>query len=258
MDQRYPLSVCIITLNEESRIRKCLESIQWADEIIVVDSFSTDRTIDICKEYTGQVYQRKWPGNIEQKNYTISLAKNDWILSLDADERLSQELIREIQEVIRNPGDVAGFFFPRLSFYLGQWIYHGDWYPDYQLRLFRKECGQWQGTNPHGRVRVEGKTQYMKHDIHHVTYRNFSHQLKTIDNYSNTFAGMMFEKGKRFHVLQLIFRPLHKFVKGYIIKRGFLDGLPGFIIAAASAFYIFVKYVKLWERIRDEKSANPH
>ncbi|HHT9138619.1 MAG TPA: glycosyltransferase family 2 protein [Candidatus Wunengus sp. YC60] len=248
MDQKYSISACIITLNEESRIRDCLESVKWANEIIVVDSFSTDKTVDICREYSNRVYQREWPGNIDQKNYTISLAKNDWILSLDADERLSPGLIEEIQDAIRNPRNVAGFFFPRHSFYLGRWIYHGDWYPDYQLRLFKKGCGQWQGTNPHGRVIVDGKTKHMKHDIYHYNYKNFSHQLRTMDNYSNIFADVTVERGKGFSLFQLIFRPFYKFIKVYFIKMGFLDGLPGFILAVSNAFYIFVKYVKLWEK----------
>lgn len=251
MNQKYPVSACIITLNEESRIRDCLESIKWVDEIIIVDSFSTDKTVDVCKEYTQRIYQHAWPGNIEQKNHAIGLAKNDWILSLDADERLSPELTAEIQHAVRNPGNTLGFFFPRLCFYLNRWIYHGEWYPDYQLRLFKRGQGLWKGTNPHGRVVVNGRIKYMKNDLYHFNYKNFSHQLRTIDNYSNIFADIMIAHGKGFNVFQLIFRPLHKFIKAYIIKMGFLDGLPGFIIAIASSFYIFVKYVKLWERTRN-------
>lgn len=258
MNRKYPISVCIITFNEESRIRDCLESVKWVDDIVVVDSFSTDKTVDICREYTERVYQRAWPGNIDQKNYTSGLAKHDWILSLDADERVSLGLIGEIQAVVHNPGDTVGFFFPRRSFYLGRGIRHGDWYPDYQLRLFKKGYGQWQGTNPHGRMIVSGKTRYMKHDIYHFNYKNFSHQLRTIDNYSNVFADVMVEQGKSFSLFQLIFRPLYKFIKVYMIKRGFLDGLPGFIIATSSAFYIFVKYVKLWEKNRHNGTKNTH
>jgi len=258
MNQKPPISACIITFNEESRIRDCLESVTWVDEIIVVDSLSTDKTVDICREYTRQVYQRAWPGNVDQKNYTIGLAKNEWILSLDADERLSPGLTEEIQESLRNPGDVLGFFFPRRSFYLGRWICHGEWYPDHQLRLFKRGRGQWQGTNPHGRVVVPGKTSYMKHDLYHFNYKNFSHQLKTIDNYSTIFADVMADRGKGFSLFKLLFQPLYKFIKGYFLKRGFLDGLPGFIIATSSAFYIFVKQAKLWERLqrREIRKAN--
>jgi len=247
MNHKSPISACIITFNEEFRIRDCLESVKWVDEIIVVDSFSTDRTVAICREYTERVYQRAWPGHIDQTNYAIGLAKNDWLLSLDADERLSPGLVLEIQEAIRNPGDTVGFLFPRCAFYLNRWIYHGDWYPNYQLRLFRKGFGQFQGVNPHDRVFVHGKTRYLKGDIYHFTYKNFSHQLRTIDNYSDIFVTMS-ERGKRFSLFQLIFRPLCKFMRIYILRMGFLDGLPGFIIATSSAFYVFVKYVKLWER----------
>ncbi|NUO08374.1 MAG: glycosyltransferase family 2 protein [Candidatus Brocadia sp.] len=256
MDQKLPISACIITLNEESRIHDCLESIKWVDEIIVVDSFSTDKTVDICREYTSRVYQRAWPGNIDQKNYTIGLAKNDWVLCLDADERLSPGLAEEIKEAVNNPGNSIGFFFPRRSFYLGRWICHGDWYPDYQLRFFKKGYGQWQGTNPHGRVIVDGKTRYLKHDLYHFNYKNFSHQLRTIDNYSTVFANVMTGRGRGFSLFQLIFRPLFKFIRGYFLRKGFLDGLPGFVIAVSSAFYLFVKYVKLWERAQDNKVKN--
>jgi glycosyltransferase involved in cell wall biosynthesis len=258
MNPKYPISVCIITFNEESRIRDCLESVKWVDEIIVVDSLSTDKTVDICKEYTDRVYQRPWPGNIDQKNYIISLAKNEWVLSLDADERLSIELIEEIKKALSIPSDVIGFFFSRRSFYLGRWICHGDWYPDYQLRLFKKGHGQWQGTNPHGRAHINGKTRYMKHDIYHLNYKNFSHQLRTMDNYSNIFADVMIERGKGFSLSQLIFRPLYKFIKVYFFKLGFLDGFQGFTLAISNAFYIFVKYVKLWERLQgnNKKDAN--
>lgn len=259
MPPKYPISACIITFNEESRIRDCLESVKWVDEIVVVDSFSTDKTVDICKEYTARVYQRAWPGNIDQKNHAIGLATNDWILCLDADERLSPGLIGEIQEAVRGHGNVAGYIFPRRSFYLDRWMYHGDWYPDRQLRLFKRGCGQWQGTNPHGRVVVAGKTRRLKHDMYHFNCKNFSHQLRTIDNYSNVFADVMIERGKGFSLFQLLFRPVYKFIKVYILKRGFLDGLPGFILAASNAFYIFVKYVKLWERTRNNGTKKiPH
>ncbi|MBM4056175.1 MAG: glycosyltransferase family 2 protein [Planctomycetes bacterium] len=250
MAYTYSVSVCIITFNEEARIRDCLESVKWAGEIIVVDSLSTDKTVDICKEYTDRVYQRQWGGNIDQKNYTIGLATKDWLLCLDADERLSPELTREIQDVLKNPGTTDGFLFPRRSCYLGRWIFHGDWYPDYQLRLFKRGCGTWQGTNPHGRVIIEGKTRYLRHDLYHFNYKNLSHQLRTIDNYSDVFAGIMIDRDKDFSLFQLVLRPVYKFLKVYIMKRGFLDGLPGFILAITNSFYIFVKYVKLWERTR--------
>jgi len=258
MNQQHSISACIITFNEEYRIRDCLESIKWVDEIIVVDSFSTDNTVSLCKEYTERVYQRTWQGNIDQKNYTIGLAKNTWILCLDADERLSPALSSEIKHALNNSGAVQGFFFPRCSMYLGRWILHGDWYPDYQLRLFRRNHGIWKGTNPHGRVYVDGKTKYLKNKMYHFNYKDLSHQLKTIDNYSDIFSDVMIERGKNFHLFQLILRPLYKFIRVYIIKRGFLDGLPGFILAVTNSFYIFVKYVKFWERLQYNETQDKH
>ncbi|HNR13892.1 MAG TPA: glycosyltransferase family 2 protein [Thermodesulfobacteriota bacterium] len=243
------VSVCIITYNEEKNIRACLESVRWADEIIVVDSFSNDATVSICSEYTHNVMQRSWPGHVEQKNFAIDQATGDWILGLDADERVSPELAEEIKAVLAGHDQGAdGFSFPRHSFYLGRWINHGGWYPDAKIRLFKRGLARWGGKNPHDKVILGGKVGYLHGELRHYVYRNISHQLQTVDSFSSITADGFFSEGKRFNLGYLVFRPCFKFLETYVWRRGFLDGLPGFVIAVISSYYVFLKYAKLWEK----------
>jgi len=250
------ISACIICFNEKDNIRACLESLKWVDEIVVVDSYSTDGTVEICREYTGKVFQNKWPGFVNQKNYALSLAANDWVISLDADEAVSPELKAEIETLWQTdaPKEYSGFYIPRKTIYLGKWIKHGGWYPDRKLRLFKKSAGKWGGIDPHDRVELsEGQTKKLESPIIHTNYRNISDQLRTVDSFSTTAAQALLERGKRFSLLALIFGPPVKFIETYLFKLGFLDGLPGFIIAANSAFYIFNKHAKMWEAKRGKE-----
>ncbi len=241
------LSVTIITLNEEHNIRDALESVKWADEIVVVDSGSTDKTAEICREYTSKVFYNKWPGMNGQKAYAKGLASGDWLLNIDADERVSPELAAEIQNIIKNGSDADGYFIPRKVYYLGRWIEHSGWYPDYTLRFFRTDKGKWAGTDPHDEVVVDGKTGYLKGDIYHFTYRNIEAHVNTMNRFTTIGAAEYEKKGKRSGALDLIVRPPLAFLKKYILKQGFRDGLPGFIIAVSTAYYVFLKYAKLWE-----------
>ncbi len=242
------ISATVITHNEEKNIGRCLESITWADEIIVVDSLSTDRTVAICRAYTQNIVQRPWPGHVRQKQFALEQATGDWILSLDADERLSPDARQEIAgELSAGSQEIDGYIFPRHSYYLGRWINHGGWYPDYKLRLIRRGRGRWSGVDPHDKLTVEGKTKTLKAEILHYVYRNLSHQLLTIDSFSDITARQWEEQGARFSAFPLLLKPPAKFLECYLWKKGFLDGLPGFIIAVASSFYIFLKYAKLWE-----------
>ena len=163
-----PISVCIISYNEEDKITRCLQSVNWADEIILVDSGSTDKTIALCKQHTSKICHRDWTGYVDQKNYALSLAKNDWVLSLDADEEVSPELQQEIKHVLQSDSiQYAGFKIPRLTYYLGKWIYHSGWYPDYQIRLFQKSCAQWTGSILHERVQLDGKLDSLHASLYH-------------------------------------------------------------------------------------------
>ena len=250
------ISICIICFNEEKNIRRCLESSTWADEIIAVDSMSQDRTVEIAREYTDKVYQRVWPGYIDQKNFALSKAKSDWVLSIDADEEISQGLQEEIRKEIEKKDAKDGYRIPRLSFYQGRWIKHSGFYPDRQLRLFRREQGQWMGGRVHERVEIKGSIGDLNSDLLHYPYNGIiSGQLKTVDSFSSLMAEDMYESGKRYHLLLLLLRPLFKFIEVYLLRLGFLDGLAGFIIAVTSAYAMFVRYVKLrelWNRFGNQ------
>ncbi|MFQ5956860.1 MAG: glycosyltransferase family 2 protein [Candidatus Brocadiales bacterium] len=244
-----PISVCIITHNEEAKIRRCLESVKWAGEIVVIDSGSTDKTVEICREYTDRVYQRPFPGHIEQKNNALDLASHEWALCIDADECLSPKLTMEIQEELSTNGNAyAGYFLPRHTYFLGKWINHCGWYPDYKLRLFRKDLGRWGGINPHDRVTLKsGATKNLSGDLWHFSYDDISSQLITINKFTSIFAEQMQKEGVRFSLFPMIFRPIGRFFSMYFVKRGFLDGVPGLIIAIMGSMYSFLKYAKCWE-----------
>lgn len=260
---RNPISACIICFNEEDNIRRCLESLKWVKdsggEIVVVDSFSTDHTVKICSQYTDKIFQNKWPGYVNQKNYALSLASNEWVLSLDADEMISTQARDEIIQEWKTNGYEAcdGYYFKRHTYYLGKWINHGGWYPDYKLRLFRKSKGRWGGNDPHDRV-IMPKSALLKKfqgEILHFTYKNISHQLKTIDRFSEAALESILSQKSIITFLNLIFRPPIKFFETFLWKMGILDGLPGFIIAVLSSYYVFIKYAKLWEfkKIREKR-----
>ncbi|MDO8446302.1 MAG: glycosyltransferase family 2 protein [Deltaproteobacteria bacterium] len=240
------LSVTIITLNEEKNIRYALESVKWVDEIIVVDSGSSDKTVDICKEYTDKVFYNSWPGHIAQKNFAIAKSTHQWILSIDADERVTPELAGEIKEVLKDPKADA-YAVPRHVFYLGRWIDHSGWYPDYKVRLFKKDKGRWGGINPHDEVIVNDSTEYLDGDLIHCSYKDISHHVNTINNFTSIGAEEYLKLGKRASLWDMVSRPIGTFLKKYLLKQGFRDGLPGFIIAVSSAYYVFLKYAKLWE-----------
>ena len=246
---REKVSACITVGNEERNIHRCLESVRWADEIVVVDSFSTDRTPEICREYTERVYQHRWLGYIGQKNLIKDLATGDWILFVDGDEEVSLELRDEILKELNSESSrqFAGYEFPRMVWYLGRWITHGDWYPDIKLRLFRKERGKCGGREPHDRMIVEGPIKRLGGPVHHYTYTDIANQLATLNRFSSITACTHHEEGRRFNLFNLLFRPFWRLLRGYVLRLGFLDGLPGLIIAVTVSYGVFAKYAKLWE-----------
>ena len=242
------LSVCIICHNEAQNIKRCLGSLKRVHEIIVVDSMSTDRTVEIAQRYTDRIFQRPWPGYMEQKNFALHQASGDWILSLDADEAVSDALWDEIWAEVAKPDALDGYRMPRRSFYQGRWINHSGYYPDRQLRLFRREKGRWVGGRVHERMAVGGRIGDFKQDLLHYPYGGrISGQLKTVNDFSTLLAKDMYDRGKRFHLMLLFSRPFFKFLEVYVLKQGFRDGLAGFIIAVSDAYAMFVRYVKLKE-----------
>ena len=255
---REPLSACIIACDEEDRIGVCLESLAFCDELLVVDSHSADRTREIAAEHGARVIERDWPGHVAQKEFAIREAKHDWVLCVDADERISEELRAEIER-LRDagfPGD-AGWRMPRLSCYLGRWIRHGSWYPDRQLRLFDRRRGRWAGRDPHDRVALEGTAGLLRGELLHHPFRDFADHLQTIDRYSTTQAELLFEDGRRAHLGDLVLRPPWRFFRFYIVERGFLEGWRGFVMACLAAHYVRLRWTKLWLLARESELAAP-
>ncbi len=246
---RNKISACLTVGNEENNIRRCLNSLSWVDEIVVVDSFSKDRTVEICKEYTERVYQHKWLGYVGQKELIKKMASHPWILFIDADEEVSPalraEIINEFESGRNQKYD--GYEFPRKVFFLGQWITHGEWWPDIKMRLYRKDKGVCTGREPHDHVLVTGPIKRLKGCLFHYTYDDLFDQIATQNRFSTISSESLYNEPRRFSGFDLVFRPMFRFFKGYILKRGFMDGFRGFIIANLIAIGVFFKYAKLWE-----------
>jgi glycosyltransferase involved in cell wall biosynthesis len=243
------LSCCIIARDEESNISGCLTSVSFAQErLVVVDSRSSDATADIARELGARVLEHPYQGNIEQKNFALAQAKGEWILSLDADERITESLAREIRALLAAPpAGVDGYEINRVTYHLGRWIRHGDFYPDWQLRLVRRGTGEWAGVNPHGRVQLSGRVRRLRGECEHHSYRDLADQIDRIQEFSRIQAHASRAKGRPVRIRDMILRPPARFLRAYLFKRGFRDGVPGFVIAAATAFHVFLKYAKQWE-----------
>ncbi|MDZ4197852.1 MAG: glycosyltransferase family 2 protein [Kiritimatiellia bacterium] len=253
------ISACITAGNEEKNIRRCLESLTWCDEIVVVDSFSRDRTVEICREYTPRVYQHEWLGYIGQKNLIRKMASFPWVLILDADEEVSPKLRDEIRAALTaDQGRYTGYLFPRRVWYLGRWIRYGEWYPDLKLRLFLKDQGRAEGREPHDHIVVDGPVRRLRHAIHHYTYDDLKDHLDTVNRFSSITALEKFREGEPFWWTDILLRPLLRFFKALFFKGGFLDGGRGVLIATISAFGVMIKYAKLWElQQNQEDEKNP-
>lgn len=241
------ISIAVIAQDESDRIGKLLASCAFADEIVVVDSGSTDGTQEICRKAGAKVIQRPWPGYVAQKQFALEAASSEWILCLDADEEVSPELEAEILRAVKDAGpDANAFSVPRLSRYLGRWIRHGGWFPDRKVRLVRRGKALWQGENPHDKLVPEGKSKALKSPLLHYVYRGISDQVVTINNFSGIYARETRPKGPWF-VFAGLLHAVGKFVECYLWKLGWLDGMPGFIIAVNSSWYVFLKHAKVWE-----------
>ncbi len=244
------ISVVIITFNEENNIDQCLKAAsQVADEIVVLDSFSTDKTEEICKKYNVNFVTRKWEGYTLSKNHANKIAKFDWILSLDADEVLSDVLINSLNELKSNLKENVVYSIKRLPNYCGQWIYHSGWNPDIKIRLFNKTSSYWQGEFIHETIFVPQNhlTTLLKGDCYHYTVHSIQEHINQINKFSELQAIEMFKKGKKANLFHFIVKPFFEFFKSYVIKRGFLDGKYGFIISSLNAFSRFAKYSKLYQ-----------
>ncbi|MBY0412826.1 MAG: glycosyltransferase family 2 protein [Bdellovibrionales bacterium] len=243
------LTVAIITYNEENNIGRCISSVlPIADEILVVDSFSTDKTQEIATQLGARFIPHAFAGFIEQKNVALKMATYDYVLSLDADEALSPELLVEIKK-IKADFKLDGYRFNRLTNYNGHWVKHSGWYPDTKLRLIKKEKALWRGENPHDILQMNNneKVGYLRGDLLHYSYGSIAAHVAQTDKFTTIAAYAAFKQGKRSSVFKIITRPMLKFLRDYFFKRGFLDGRYGFIICCINSLYALLKYAKLHE-----------
>ena len=241
------VSVTVITRNEAADIEAALKSVGWADERIVIDSRSTDDTVAIARRHADRVEVRDWPGYVAQKNYAASIARNDWILSLDADERATPELAAEIRALLESDPPHPAYRVPRVTWHLGRWVRSTDWYPDFQLRLYDRRSAEFAGRYVHESVTARGSVGQLKGELQHFAYRDISDHLETIDRYTTYAARQMHEDGRRAGLAQLAGHPPLAFLRNYVARGGFRDGTPGLIISALNAYYVFLKFAKLWE-----------
>lgn len=241
------LTVTVITRNEAANLEAALASVAWADEIVVVDSESSDRTAAIARQHATRVEVRPWPGYSAQKNYAASIASHDWILSLDADERVTPSLASEIQSLLGSEPAHRGYRIPRISYYLGRWIRGTDWYPDYQLRLYDRRAGEWNARRVHESVTLRGAPGRLSNDLQHYPYRDISDHLATIDRYTTLAAEQMRAEGRRPSLPGIVLHPQFAFLRNYLLRGGFRNGSAGFIVSTLNAYYVFLKLAKAWE-----------
>jgi glycosyltransferase involved in cell wall biosynthesis len=244
------ISAVILTKNEEKNLPRCLESIQWVDEILVLDSNSGDGTVEIAQKFGAKVHQLPWEGFGKQKQKGVELASGDWVLSIDADEVVPPELQAEIQSKLANDKGTAGYYLKRKAYFLDRFVRHGGWYPDWVLRLFKKGKGRFTPLAVHETVVLEGSAARLEADLLHYTDPDFAHYLAKLNRYTDLSARELFDRGRRGSFWRVWANPAAKFFSQYFLKAGFLDGQAGFILAGASAFHVFSKYVKLWELSR--------
>jgi glycosyltransferase involved in cell wall biosynthesis len=244
---RPVLSVTVITHNEEERLRACLESVAWADELVVVDAESGDKTVSVARELTDRIWVRPWPGFAEQKNFAIDQCRGEWILSVDADERVTPELAARVRAIVAADGPADGYRVPRRNFFWGAWVRHGGLYPDYQLRLFRRRAGRFAIHGVHESVTVAGRVEALAEPLLHHSYRDLDDFVRRSNRYSTLAAADWVRAGRTATMVDLIFRPLGRFVSMYIMRGGFLDGWRGLVLAILYADYVFLRMAKVIE-----------
>jgi len=251
------ISAIVITFNEEHNIAAALESLSWADEIVIVDSESSDRTVEIASRFTDRLFVRPWPGYSAQKNFAADQAKFDWVFSLDADERVSPHLKNAILKVRDQPDpQAAGFETPRRTFYLGRWIKHSGWWPDKKVRLYDRRRARWEGDFVHESLEVNGPIGQLEGELLHYTVRDASEHHLRMDRYTTLAAQELYKRGTHKSIGSLLVSPAIIFLRSYVFKLGFLDGLPGLAIARFAAHYEFLKNLKLWEMRSKSESDN--
>lgn len=249
------VSVTIITLNEAEHIAAAIDSARWADEILVVDSGSTDGTADIARASGALVLCREWSGYVDQKNYAAERASHDWIFSLDADERITPALSAEIRALLSTDPPLRAYRSPRVAYHLGRWVRTTDFYPDYQKRLYDRRAARWRGKYVHESVAVDGAVGQLHAELEHYSFRNLRDQLDRINHYTTLAARQMHESGRRSGPIHLLVHPPAAFLRNYLLRRGVLDGTAGLTISLMNAYSVFLKFAKLWEMQRGDGDA---
>jgi glycosyltransferase involved in cell wall biosynthesis len=249
------LTVTVITHNEGSHIVEALASVSWADEIVLVDSYSTDDTVEKARPYVTRIESREWTGYGTQKNHAADLATNDWILSIDADERVTPPLAEEIKTVLRDGPRANGYRICRVSHYLGRWIRSTDWYPDYHVRLYDRRAARWSEHKVHESIDCPGRVERMRGELLHYPYRDLSEHLAKIDRYTTLVAEQWAAEGRRTSAWQAILYPRLAFLRNFILRGGFRDGHTGLMVSKLNSYYVFLKYAKLFEMQRQPPSA---
>jgi glycosyltransferase involved in cell wall biosynthesis len=250
-NSRKTCSAVVITWNEEERLRACLASLAWVDEIVVVDAESQDKTVEVAREFTDRILVQPWLGFAAQKNFAVDQARGEWILSVDADEEVSLELRGEVEAILAAPVTAAGYAIPRRNIFWDRWIRHGGLYPDWQTRLFQRGRGRFVQRSVHESVEIEGPLTRLRGPLVHKSYRSVGEFLERANRYSSLAADDLARSGARVGGGQVVLRPLGRFLSMYLLRRGFLDGMPGLLLAGLYAYYVFIRCAKLWEKTRD-------
>jgi glycosyltransferase involved in cell wall biosynthesis len=258
-DSRLPISVCLISGAEAARIRRALASVAgWTSEIIVVlNEEANDGTAEIAAEFGAKVFREPWKGHIAQKNSAADKATQLWVLGLDADEEISPDLRAEIQQALTAPGDSVAFCFPRCTFFCGRWIRHGDWYPDRQTRLWRSGQARWGGEDPHDKLLVQGRIGTLRGEMLHFSNPTIASYITKINYFSDIYLRQQLAEKRRWSAASAVIRSAWRFIRGYIIRLGFLDGYPGFFIAASTAYGTLVRHSRLYEHLHSQSSSCP-
>jgi glycosyltransferase involved in cell wall biosynthesis len=263
--RRSSISAFIVCCNEERQIRRCLESVKWCDEVIVVDSGSKDRTLDICREYTDKILHHDWQGYVIQKRFALQQCASEWVLNIDADEEVSPELQREIEEILvrdasGHGSEINGYLINRVVFFLSRWWRKGGWYPEYRLRLCRRSKTTWGGEDPHEKASVTGPVVRCKSELAHYSFTDLADYVRRMNALSSNATATLRRRGSQATVITVTLRPLARFLKFYVSKRGYREGVAGFIVAMIEAYAVLLKYAKLWEDVHElsKQASDPH
>ena len=260
---RSSISAFIVCCNEERQIRRCLESVAWCDEIIIVDSGSTDATLSICREFTHKITHQAWQGYVKQKRFALEQCSKDWVLNVDADEEVSDELRQEILDIlakdkVENPSPINGYYLNRVVFFLERWWRKGGWHPEYRLRFCRRAATTWGGEDPHEKASVTGATARCASELHHYSFTDLSDYVRRMNTLSSNATKSLLNRGVRPSLIAIIFRPLARFFKFYISRKGYREGVAGLVVATVEATSVFLKYAKVWEAVTVRTSHDTH